>query len=65
MSKSEILVRMNAEHLAKIAYFDRQSPERQRELSEDRSFWSAHDCRAYTHQGVCLECGQTSIRLAV
>ena len=65
MSKSEILVRMNAEHLAKVAYFERQPPERQRELSEDRSFWSAHDCPAYTYQGVCLECGQASLQLAV
>ncbi len=65
MSKSEVIARINADHMAKIAYFQSQSPKRQHRLAQDRSFWSAHECSACTWEGVCLECGQTSLQLAV
>ena len=65
MSKTEIVLRMNSDRLAKIAFFQSQTDDRQRELAQSRAFWSEHECARYAWQGSCLECGKSVVQLDV
>lgn len=64
MTRQKAISRMNADHLTKILYFNALMPEDQKELAGTPDFWNEHNCRRYSVDGRCLECGRILRRLA-
>ena len=59
MSKTEIIQRMNRDHMEKLRRFNAMPGRRQRNVPA--SYWTEHNCMRYAFEGRCLDCGRELI----
>lgn len=65
MTSKKAIFHMNADHLTKILFFNALMPADQKELAGAPDFWREHNCRRYSVDGRCLECGKVLPRSPV
>ena len=59
MSKTDIVKRMNRDHIKKLRRFNAMPPREQRRVPA--AYWSEHSCTRYAFEGRCLDCGRELI----